>query len=78
MNIHSGEILSFVSLPDFDLNERKQIKDKNYINRVSKGSYELGSVFKPFTFAAALDMELIEPSTEFLDLPKSINVRISN
>ena len=36
MNIHSGEILSFVSLPDFDLNERKQIKDKNYINRVSK------------------------------------------
>ncbi len=72
MNIHSGEILSFVSLPDFDLNERKQIKDKNYINRVSKGSYELGSVFKPFTFAAALDMKLIEPSTEFLDLPKSI------
>ena len=72
MNIHSGEILSFVSLPDFDLNERKQIKDKNYINRVSKGSYELGSVFKPFTFAAALDMELIEPSTEFLNLPKSI------
>ena len=72
MNIHSGEILSFVSLPDFDLNERKQIKDKNYINRVSKGSYELGSVFKPFTLAAALDMKLIEPSTEFLDLPKSI------
>ena len=72
MDIHSGEILSFISLPDFDLNERKQILDKNYINRVSKGLYELGSVFKPFTFAAALDMNLIEPSTEFLDLPKSI------
>ncbi len=72
MNIHSGEILSFVSLPDFNLNERKQIFDKNYINRVSKGLYELGSVFKPFTFAAALDMDLIEPSTKFIDLPKSI------
>ncbi len=72
MNIHNGEILSFVSLPDFDLNERKKIEDKNYINRVSKGAYELGSVFKPFTFAAALNMGLIEPSTQFQNLPKSI------
>ena len=73
MNIHNGQIISFVSLPDFDLNERKKIEDKQFINRVSKGTYELGSVFKPFTFAAALNMKLIEPSTEFLDLPKSIN-----
>ena len=69
MNIHNGEIISFVSLPDFDLNLRKKISDKNFINRVSKGTYELGSVFKPFTFAAALNMDLIEPSTEFIDLP---------
>ena len=73
MNIHSGEIISFVSLPDFDLNERKKISDKNFINRVSKGSYELGSVFKPFTLAAALNLGLVEPSTEFSNLPKSIN-----
>ena len=73
MDIHNGQILSFVSLPDFDLNERKKIEDKKFINRVSKGTYELGSVFKPFTFAAALNMGLIDPSTEFLDLPKSIN-----
>ena len=72
MNIHNGEIISFVSLPDFNLNERKKIFDKNFINRVSKGTYELGSVFKPFTFAAALDMDLIDPSTKFLNLPKSI------
>ncbi len=72
MNIHSGEILSFVSLPDFNLNERKKIDDKNFINRVSKGAYELGSVLKPFTLAAGLDMGIIEPSTEFLNLPKSI------
>ncbi len=73
MNTHNGEILSFVSLPDFDLNQRENITDKNFINRVSKGTYELGSVFKPFTFAAALDMSLIETKTEFKNLPKSIN-----
>ena len=44
MNIHNGDILSFVSLPDFNLNERKNIDDKNFINRVTKGVYELGSV----------------------------------
>ncbi len=72
MNIHNGDILSFVSLPDFNLNERKNIDDKNFINRVTKGVYELGSVFKPFTFAAALNSETIKPSTKFFDLPKSI------
>merc|ERR1712167_266391 len=36
------------------------------------GTYELGSVFKVFTFASALNEKLIKPETEFLDLPKSI------
>ena len=73
MNVNSGNILSIVSLPDFNPNERKSITDVNYINRVTKGTYELGSVFKTFTFAKALNEDLIEPETEFLDLPKSIN-----
>jgi len=72
MNIHSGEIIAFTSLPDFDLNKREKITDKNYINRVSKGVYEFGSVFKTFTLAAAFDEELIEPDTEFYNLPKSL------
>ena len=72
MNIHTGEIIAFNSLPDFDLNKREKITDKNYINRVSKGVYEFGSVFKTFTLAAALDEKLIEPDTEFYDLPKSL------
>ena len=73
MDIHNGNILSLVSLPDFDPNERQNLSDVNYINRVTKGTYELGSVFKAFTFASALDEKLIKPETEFLDLPKSIN-----
>ncbi len=73
MDIHNGNILSLVSLPDFDPNERQNLIDVNYINRVTKGTYELGSVFKAFTFASALNEKLIKPETEFLDLPKSIN-----
>ena len=44
MNVNTGEILSMISLPDFDLNKREEIKDVNYINRATKGVYELGSV----------------------------------
>ena len=73
MNINNGDIISLVSLPDFNLNERKSITDNNYINKITKGTYELGSVFKTFTFTAGLNEGVIEPSTEFLDLPKSIN-----
>ena len=72
MNVNNGNILSLVSLPDFNPNERQNITDINFINRVTKGTYELGSVFKSFTFASALNEDLIEPDTEFLDLPKSI------
>ena len=72
MDVNSGEVLSMVSLPDFDLNERKEIKDLNYINRATKGVYEHGSVFKTFTVAAGLKEEVIEPGTEFKNLEKSI------
>ena len=73
MNIDNGNILSLVSLPDFDPNKRENIKDKNYINKITKGVYELGSVFKTFTLAAALDENLIEVDTKFIDLEKSID-----
>jgi cell division protein FtsI (penicillin-binding protein 3) len=72
MNVNNGNILSLISLPDFNPNQRQNITDVNFINRVTKGTYELGSVFKPFTFASALNEDLIKPETEFLDLPKSI------
>ena len=72
MNVNNGEILSMVSLPDFDPNKRKKIVDLNYINRVTKGVYEFGSVFKTFTIAAALNEKIIKPETEFFDLPKSL------
>jgi cell division protein FtsI (penicillin-binding protein 3) len=72
MNVNNGEIISMVSLPDFNLNKRQTIKDVNYINRVTKGTYELGSVFKTFTIASAINEGLIEPDTEFLNSEKTI------
>ena len=72
MDINSGEILSMISLPDFDLNKRKNISDNNYINRTTKGVYEFGSVFKTFTFAAGINENIIEPETKFLNLEKKL------
>ncbi len=72
MDINNGNILSMVSLPDFDLNKREKINDVKYINRATKGVYEFGSVFKTFTLAAGLQYSVVEPDTEFKDLKKKI------
>ena len=72
MNINTGEILSLVSLPDFNLNSREDISDDNYINRATKGIYELGSVFKSFTIAAGLNYGLVSPEDMFLNLEKKM------
>ncbi len=73
MNSKNGEILSLVSLPDYDLNKRQLLEDKNLINRATKGVYELGSVFKTFTYAAGLSDGSIQPDTEFKNLEKKIS-----
>jgi len=72
MEINSGEILSLVSLPDFDLNKRNNIEDPIYLNKITKGVYELGSVFKTFTLAAGLESESIKANTVFKDLKNQI------
>ena len=72
MNVNNGEIISMISYPDFDLNRRETVNDLNFINRATKGVYELGSVFKTFTVAAGLEEGLIEMDTEFLNLEKKL------
>ena len=73
MDINNGNILSMISLPDFDLNKEKKLMIKKYINRATKGIYEFGSVFKTFTFAAGLQYNVIEPNTEFRTIKKRIS-----
>jgi cell division protein FtsI (penicillin-binding protein 3) len=73
MDIHTGDILSMVSLPDFDLNKREKISDIKFINRATKGVYEFGSVFKTFTIAAGINYDVVKPKTEFTNLKKNIS-----
>ena len=58
VDVHSGEVVGLVSLPDFDPNHREQALDKDRLNRIGFGVYEMGSVFKVFTVAGVLDSGL--------------------
>ncbi len=69
----TGEVLSLVSLPDYNINIREKISDIRYINKITKGVFELGSVFKTFTVALALQKQIVEPDTLLKDIPKQIN-----
>ncbi len=58
IDVHSGEVVGLASLPDYDPNHREQALDKERLNRIGFGVYEMGSVFKVFTVAGVLDMGL--------------------
>jgi cell division protein FtsI (penicillin-binding protein 3) len=55
MDVNTGEVIALVSLPDFDPNDPSASPPDNLFNRVTLGTYEIGSVFKIFTTAMALD-----------------------
>jgi cell division protein FtsI (penicillin-binding protein 3) len=55
LNVKTGEVLAMVSYPDFDPNDPENALKPDRLNRMSAGAFELGSVFKSFTFAMALD-----------------------
>ena len=76
MDATNGEVLSLVSLPNFDINKRESIKDKNYINKITKGVYELGSIFKTFTIALALEKDLVSPETIIKNIPRKIKCSV--
>ena len=69
MDVHTGEIISVVSLPDFDPNNRPlppvegSPDDSPLFNRALQGVYELGSTFKVFAIDQAIDLRLVNAST---------------
>ncbi|MCH5377979.1 MAG: penicillin-binding protein 2, partial [Planctomycetes bacterium] len=69
MDVHTGEVVSMVSLPDFDPNTRPAplikgiASDSPLFNRSVQGVYELGSTFKSFAIAQALDEGMVNPNT---------------
>ena len=76
MDVNNGDIISLVSLPNFNINQRKNIKDKKFINKITKGVYELGSIFKTFTIALALERKLVDTNTIIENIPKKIKCSI--
>jgi cell division protein FtsI (penicillin-binding protein 3) len=55
LNVRTGEIVAMVSEPDYDPNNPHEALDPTRINRLTTGVYEMGSTFKAFTIAMALD-----------------------
>ena len=72
MDADSGEVISLVSLPDFDLNKREKINADEFTNKITKGIFELGSIFKTFTVALALDESIVTPSTIIKNIPNTV------
>ena len=76
MDVDNGDIISLVSLPNFNINQRRNITDKKFINKITKEVYELGSIFKTFTVALALEHKLVDTSTIIKNIPKKIRCSI--
>ncbi len=76
LDANNGEVLSLVSLPNFNINKRENITDKRYINKITKGVYELGSIFKTFTVALAIEKNLVTPETIISNIPRKIKCSV--
>ncbi|MEI6557263.1 MAG: penicillin-binding protein 2 [Rhodospirillaceae bacterium] len=65
MDVRTGEVLAMTSLPDFDPHEPGEIEDEQKFDRNTLGVYEMGSTFKIFNSAMALDSGKVKPSDNF-------------
>ncbi len=54
-DVKTGEVIAMSSLPDFDPHVPSKATDVQKFNRAALGIYEMGSTFKSFTMAMALD-----------------------
>jgi cell division protein FtsI (penicillin-binding protein 3) len=65
LNVRTGEIVAMVSEPDYDPNNPHEALDPTRINRLTTGVYEMGSTFKAFTVAMALDSGKVTLKSSF-------------
>ncbi|MEP9396269.1 penicillin-binding protein 2 [Mesorhizobium sp. KR2-14] len=73
LNVKTGEVLAMASVPDFDPNNPHNALDKDRLNRMSAGVYEMGSTIKTFTTAMALDSGKVNLNSTF-DATKPITI----
>ena len=69
MDMHTGEVLAMTSLPQLNPNAAGQGTDEARFNRATLGVYELGSTFKPFTVAMAMDSGIIKSFGQIYNCP---------
>src|SRR5690606_38373120 len=65
LDVGTGDVLGMSSYPDFDANNRDEMLDKNKMNRATVGVYEMGSTFKGFNTAMALDSGVVKIGDSF-------------
>jgi cell division protein FtsI (penicillin-binding protein 3) len=65
LDIETGEIISLVSLPDFNPNSESKVITQQQQNRMLSGVFELGSVIKAVTFAMAFDYGVINMNSKY-------------
>ncbi|MGH6760004.1 MAG: peptidoglycan D,D-transpeptidase FtsI family protein [Phyllobacterium sp.] len=65
LNAKTGEVVAMASVPDFDPNNPVNALDKDHLNRMSAGVYEMGSTIKSFTTAMALNSGKVNMSSTF-------------
>jgi cell division protein FtsI (penicillin-binding protein 3) len=65
LDVDTGEVLGMSSVPDYDSNNRVEALDRGRMNRAAVGVYEMGSTFKGFTTAMALDSGLVSITDSF-------------
>jgi cell division protein FtsI (penicillin-binding protein 3) len=65
MDVNTGEVIALVSLPDFDPGNPVDALEKDRINRMNVGVYEMGSTFKALTIAMALDSGKVNINSSF-------------
>jgi cell division protein FtsI (penicillin-binding protein 3) len=74
MDINTGEVLAMTSLPQLNPNAAGQGSPEARFNRATLGVYELGSTFKPFTIAMAMDSGVIESVGQMYNCPNALPV----
>jgi cell division protein FtsI (penicillin-binding protein 3) len=65
LDIHTGEVLGMASAPDFDPNNPLEGAKEGWLNRMSNGTFEMGSTFKTFSLAMALDTGKVNLNSSF-------------
>ena len=73
LDVHTGEVLAMASLPDFDPNRIPESTPEQRFNRSTLGVYEMGSTFKTFTLANALQIGSVRMQDGY-DASKPIRV----